>query len=123
MTIWFDYRAKVRSVSQPDPKAGGKRVEGRTTYRELLMHRFNVTFELVEVGAVPVQVDVVELAAATARLDHLAEPVEALVLAPTRCDGGECFLSRERVDVLLIPGRRLRGRDAVDVRLVEREDG
>ncbi len=87
------------------------------------MHSGDVALELGVAVAVPVQVDVVELAAAVARLDHLAEPVVALVLAPARRDRGERLLRRERVDVLLVPGRGLGGRDAVDVRLVEREHG
>lgn len=99
------------------------RSERCETYRELLVHGVDVVLELGVALAVPVDVDEVELAAAVARLDHLAEPVEALVLAPARGDRGERLLRRERVDVLLVPGRGLGGRDAVDIGLVQREYG
>ena len=95
----------------------------RGTYREVRVRLLDVALELGEVGAVPVQVDVVEGAAATAGTDHLVQPVEALVRARAGRDGGECLLDWQGVDVLLVPCRRLAGRDAVDVRLVEREDG
>ena len=119
MTICFDYRREQWK------SAGWRRcaLRGGATYRELLVHGVDVVLELGEALAVPVDVDVVVLAAAVARLDHLAEPVQALVLAPARGDRGERLLRRERVDVLLVPGRGLGGRDAVDVGLVQREHG
>ena len=93
------------------------------TYGEPGVRQFYVTLELAEAGAVPVQVDVVEEAAATAGIDHLLKPVKAHARVLAGGDGGERLLDLQRVDVLLVPRRRLAGRDAVDVGLVEREDG
>ncbi len=95
----------------------------RRTYGEVRVRLLDVALELREVGAVPVQVDVVEVAGAAARTDHLVQPVKALVRARAGRDGRERLLDLQRVDVLLVPGRRLARRDAVHVRLVEREHG
>ena len=96
---------------------------GGRTYGVVRVRLLDVALELREAGAVPVQVDVVEEAPAAARVDHLVQPVKALVRARARGDGGERLLDLQGVDVLLVPRRRLAGRDAVDVGLVEREDG
>ncbi len=87
------------------------------------MRELDVALESREVGAVPVQFDVVEEAAATTGIDHLLQPVETLARAGAGGDSRERLLDGKGVDVLLVPGRGLTGRDAVDVGLVEREDG
>ena len=69
------------------------------------------------------QVDVVEEAATPAGIHHLLQPVKPLARARARGDRGERLLDRERVDVLLVPGGGLAGRDAVHVGLVQGEDG
>ena len=92
------------------------------TYRELGTRLLDVLLERREVLAVPVQVDVVE-GATGARLDHLLQPVKPLARARARGDRGERLLNGERVDVLLVPRRRMSRRDTVQVRLIEREDG
>ena len=93
------------------------------TYGEPGVRQFDVTLELAEAGAVPVQVDVVEEAAAAAGIDHLLKPVKAYARVLAGGDGRERLLDGEGVDVLFVPGCGLAGRNAVDVGLVEREDG
>ena len=92
------------------------------TYRELGTRLFDVLLERREVLTVPMQVDVVE-SAAGARLDHLLQPVETLAGVCAGGDGGERPLDREGLDVLLVPGGRLAGRDATGVGLVQRKHG
>ena len=87
------------------------------------MRLLDVALEFSEAVAVPVQVDVVVVAVAVAGTDHLVHPVEALAGARARRDRGERLLDRERVDVLLVPGGGLAGRDAIHVGLVQGEDG
>ena len=87
------------------------------------MRELDVALEGREVGPVPMQVDVVEVATATAGADHLLQPAKALARARAGGDGGESLLDGEGVDVLLVPGCGLAGGDAVDVGLVQREDG
>ena len=69
------------------------------------------------------QVDVIEEAATPAGIDHLLQPVKALARARARGDRGERLLNGERVDVLLVPRRRMSRRGTIQVGLVEREDG
>ena len=71
------------------------------------MRQLDIALEGREVGTVPMQVDVVEEAGTPAGVDHLLEPVKTLARARAGGDGGEGFLDREGVDVLLVPGRRL----------------
>ena len=65
---------------------------GGRTYGVVRVRLLDVALELREAGAVPVQVDVVEEAPAAARVDHLVQPVKALVRARARGDGGERLL-------------------------------
>ena len=69
------------------------------------------------------KVDVVSVAVSAAGREEGVEPVKALASVRAGRDSGEGLLDGERVDVLLVPGRRLARRNAVDVGLVEREDG
>ena len=73
------------------------------------MRQFDVALELAEAGPVPVQVDVVEEAAATAGVDHLLKPVKTHARVLAGGDGRERLLDGEGVDVLFVPGCGLAG--------------
>ena len=65
-----------------------------------------VALEGRKVGAIPMQVNVVEVAATIAGVDHLSQPVQALARASIGGYSGERLLDGEGVDVLLVPRRR-----------------
>ena len=118
MTICLSCSVEHDELSAP---TGGEGT--RPTYGELRMDLLDVALEGREVGSVMVEVDIVKEAVARACGNHLVKPIKTLVRVRTRSNGGQRLLDRERVDVLLVPRRGLLRRDAVDIRLVQREDG
>ena len=116
MTICLSYNVGRNELSMTGEQT-------RETYGELRMDLLDIAMEGRKVGSVMVEVDVVKEAVARACGDHLVKPIETLVRVRAGSDSGQRLLDRERVNVLLVPRRGLLRRDAVDIRLVQREDG
>ena len=100
----------------------------------------NVRLEAVEVVTVPMllrrqspihslqlsapyQVDIIAVAPTSTRIEEILQPVKAHTAVRAGRNGRERLLDSQRVDVLLVPVRGAGGADAVQVGLVQREDG
>jgi hypothetical protein len=90
--------------------------------REALMGVGDVVLELLQRFTIPVKVDVVVVASSVARVQEGLQPVQTLASVGRRGNGWQAFVDSQGVDVLLVPGSGVSGRDALEIGLVERED-